>query len=932
MKRVYKKMGLMVTLAWLGFIGTAQVVTTAPENPVDNQAVTITFDASQGSKGLIGYTGDVYAHTGVISSESTGDADWKYVKAEWSVNRPDCKLTSLGNNKFSLTISPSIRAFYGVPEGEKINKLAFVFRNADGSKEGKTATGGNIFANVTTTALTVTINAPLSSGVFETGSNVPFSVSATNATSIKVYVDDVEIGAGSGNTLQATFTAGTVGKHTFKAEALDGATTVSQTVDFFVRSAVTTEKIPAGLKRGVNVVSDNTVTMVLFAPDKTFVHVIGEFNNWLPNDDYLMKKDDKYFWLTTNGLDKDTEYAFQFFIDGEIRAADPYTNKTLDADDHYIPPTVYPGLKEYPAGLTSHAASVFKINDTSYQWNVENFVNPDVSKLVIYELHVRDFTANGDIKTVTDSIGYFKRLGVNAIELMPFNEFEGNDSWGYNPSFYFAPDKAYGTANDYKEFIDVCHQNGIAVLMDMVLNHSFGQSPFARMYLEGGKPAANSPWYNREHNMLEPAAQWGYDFNHESPDTKQLVDSICSFWLEEYKLDGFRFDFTKGFTNKSYPVGDWASAYDQSRINILTRMADEIWKVKADAIVSFEHLSDNTEERVLANHGILLWGNHNHNFNEATMGFNTGDKSDFSWASYTKRGWDKAHIINYMESHDEERIMYKNTKFGNSSGSYNVKDLNTGLERTETAAVFLMSIPGPNMIWQFGELGYDYSINTCQDGSVSNDCRTSRKPIKWDYVNNDNRMSLFDTYSTIINLKKEEPVFSTTDYSMEVVAATKLIALNHPGSDVRLVGNFDVIAKTMLPNFSTTGYWYNHFTGDSIDVTDINKSYTLQAGEFALFSQKKLVGFVPHVGLGDPLYFNNATIAPNPVKNTLHIYSGDNPLKQIKITSITGVVLKDIKNVANEASIQVDTYPSGMYLVHLIGGNNGYRVFKMIKR
>ena len=333
---------------------------------------------------------------------------------------------------------------------------------------------------------------------------------------------------------------------------------------------------------------------------------------------------------------------------------------------------------------------------------------------------MRDWSANGDINTVTDSINYFKELGVNVIELMPFNEFEGNDSWGYNPSFYFAPDKAYGTENDYKAFVDACHQNGIAVFMDMVLNHSFGQSPFARMYLDDGMPAANNPWYNREHNMLEPEAQWGYDFNHESTETQLLVDSINEFWLTEFKIDGFRFDFTKGFTNTSYPVGDWASAYDQSRIDILTRMADEIWKVKSDAVVSFEHLSDNSEEKVLADYGILLWGNHNYNFNQATMGY---DDSDFSWASYQERGWDNPHVINYMESHDEERIMYENLAYGNSSGDYDVTDLATALERTGAAAVFLISIPGPKMIWQFGELGYDVSID--ENG------RTGRKPIKW---------------------------------------------------------------------------------------------------------------------------------------------------------------------------------------------------------
>src|SRR5690554_3096533 len=113
-------------------------------------------------------------------------------------------------------------------------------------------------------------------------------------------------------------------------------------------------------------------------------------------------------------------------------------------------------------------------------------------------------------------------------------------------------DKAYGTPDDYKAFIDACHERGIAVIMDMVLNHSFSQSPLAQMYWEGNKPAANNPWYNREHNMQNPGAQWGYDFNHESPYTEALVDSILSYWMSEYKIDGFRFDFTKGFTNTTY--------------------------------------------------------------------------------------------------------------------------------------------------------------------------------------------------------------------------------------------------------------------------------------------------------------------------------------------------------------------------------------------
>ena len=81
---------------------------------------------------------------------------------------------------------------------------------------------------------------------------------------------------------------------------------------------------------------------------------------------------------------------------------------------------------------------------------------------------------------------------------MPVNEFEGNTSWGYNPSFYFAVDKYYGTKNDLRTFVDECHSQGMAVIIDLVLNHSFGQSPFYLLYKDAdGKPSTDNPWYNQ---------------------------------------------------------------------------------------------------------------------------------------------------------------------------------------------------------------------------------------------------------------------------------------------------------------------------------------------------------------------------------------------------------------------------------------------------
>src|SRR5690554_446355 len=218
-----------------------------------------------------------------------------------------------------------------------------------------------------------------------------------------------------------------------------------------------------------------------------------------------MNKDGDHFWLTITGLEPGVEYAYQYYIDGELALADPYTNKVLDQwNDRYIPERVYPNLKAFPAEHTTGLASVLNTAPAVYTWKAEGAQMPEVDKLVIYELLIRDFTENGDIKTVSDTLDYLQRLGVNAIELMPFNEFEGNDSWGYNPSFFFATDKAYGTKNDYKAFIDACHERGMVVIMDIVLNHSYSQSPLLQMYFEDGKPAADNPWYNQNHNMQNP--------------------------------------------------------------------------------------------------------------------------------------------------------------------------------------------------------------------------------------------------------------------------------------------------------------------------------------------------------------------------------------------------------------------------------------------
>ncbi|MCU4177503.1 alpha-amylase family glycosyl hydrolase [Carboxylicivirga sp. N1Y90] len=908
-----------------------QVVSSNPAIPLETESVVITFYADKGNMGLKDYTGDVYAHTGVITDKSTGSSDWKYAPT-WGDNDAKYKLVRTGTNSYQLTISDNIRSYYGVAEGEVIEKMAFVFRSADNSREGKDEGNKDIFVDVSDGAMSLTISAPQDRSFHDKGSSVAVEVNSIQSTSLKLFVNGVEEVSTANTEINYTLANLNLDKYELKAVASNGTDEIETITTIFVKADVIIEDRPLGLKRGVNLHDANSATVLLYAPYKSYVYLMGDFNNWEPTQSSMMKRDGDYFWLRLEGLAADTEYAYQFWMDGNLKIADPYTNKVLDPwNDKYIPEEVYPNLKAYPEGLTDNIVSVFNTNAESFSWDAHDYVAPKADDLVIYEILIRDFTANKDIKTITDTLSYLKRLGINAIELMPFNEFEGNDSWGYNPSFYFATDKAYGTENDYKTFINECHKNGIAVIMDLVLNHSYNQSPLAQMYWEGGKPSAINPWYNREHNMEESAAQWGNDFNHESSHTEELVDSICSYWMSEYKIDGFRFDFTKGFTNTSYPAGDWASAKDNSRITILKRMADEIWKINPETYVIFEHLSDNDEETILADHGIMLWGNANHNYNEATMGYNENGKSDLSWTSYIERGWSNSNLISYMESHDEERLMYRNYQYGNIEGQHNTKNKKTALKRMEAAAAIFFSTPGPKMVWQFGELGFDMSINRCEDGSVDDGCRLSKKPPVWQYKDEEERQHLYDVYQRLIEMKTQEEVFTTADFVMDVTGAVKKVALNLSGSDVRTVANFDMESRQVSPDFSATGWWYNVIAGDSLYVQDVDMQINYQPGTYAIYSQKKLTGFDPHTSVEDELKESNLKVYPNPFTNVLTIETEMPGVKIIEVFALTGNRLRTFEMTSNTKLIHLGDLPIGNYIIR-VSTSEMVKYIKLLKQ
>ncbi len=427
------------------------------------------------------------------------------------------------------------------------------------------------------------------------------------------------------------------------------------------------------------------------------------------------------------------------------------------------------------------------------------------------------------------------------------------------------------------------------------MNHAFNQNPLARLYWNTalGRPAANNPWFNEV--SPNPVYFWGNDFNHTSIHTKNYVDRVTKFWLTEYNADGFRFDFTKGFTNTP---GD-GGAYDPARIAILKRMADKVWEVKNDAYVILEHFTDNTEEKELSDYGAMLWGNMNSKYSEASMGYHDQGKSDLSWGSYKTRGWNYPHLVTYMESHDEERIMYKNLRYGNSSGSYNVRDIRVALNRIKMLSAFFFTIPGPKMIWQFEELGYDISID--------DPCRTCNKPILWNYFNDMRRRNVYKVFAALTDLKKNYDAFKTTDYEISVVNSAKRINLYHPTMDVTIIGNFGVTSGTQNPNFSRTGRWYDFFSGDSIEVTNTSSQIFLEPGEFHIYSTLRLPPPEPGILLDVEEIHNELPVTdyyleqnyPNPFNpSTEIIFQVKEPSAvSIKVYDILG---REVKTLMNE--------------------------------
>ena len=946
-----KKKLLPIVLFLLSFATYAQV-TISPFPFAIDDSITITVDANSSATDCNGFSnpGKVYLHSGVGPDSNP----WTHVIGNWGADDGVGEMTSNGDGTWSITFVPE--TYYGLTAGQAatVTQMGMVFRNEDGSQEFKADGCSDFFFTVGEFQLSLT--APTDDvTIVSAGSMVSIQAFTTQSADFTLKANGATIDTQNGITnysLSPTVNTTT----SFVLEADNGSTVLSKEFQVIVMPTVLQDPIPAGIKEGVNYddTDDTKVILAVKAPNKDYIFVAGSFNNYEFDNSYVMKQDvsdSDLYWIEITGLTSGEYNTFQYWLIDEtpvtnspqiVKTADPYSPLVLSPfDDPGI--SNFPGLPTYPAGQ-EREVTLIQTGQTPYNWVVDNFDKPKKEDLVVYEVLVRDFDADRSYQNLIDRIDYFKNLNINAIQLMPVMEFDGNETWGYNTSFHFALDKFYGSPDKFKEFVDLCHQNGIAVILDIALNHATGRNPLVRMWMDDadndgwGGPSTENPYFNtvpqHDYNVFN-------DFNHSTTLTQNYTKQVVEHWITEYKIDGFRWDLTKGFTQNCGPSSGAGCTdnYQQDRVDVLRSYADHSWSVDPTHYVIFEHLGQDSEEQQWANYrigdatpkGIMMWGKMTSEYTDFVQGFS----SNISRATHQSRGFTEPRLMMYPESHDEERIMYEAVTFGNTSNSsHNVRDLDIALKRMASMGAISIPIPGPKMIWHFSSLGMDDSIWTCNNGTVDvgNDgCKLDTKPQpQWveNWSADPDRSNVYDTWSRLIDLKVNEPVFEG-DFVLE--GNTQNVRLfifdtSIPDGQLKnivILANFNVTDQNITPDFPFTGTWHNLMDNTSINVTSTSDPILIPAGEFRVFGNAQ-----SSLSTEGNLINDAISIYPNPASNSFQI---NKETTEVVIYDLLGKVVAQFKgNFQENKSFAINHLNSGMYIVRA-RSSQGTIVKRLIK-
>ncbi len=317
-------------------------------------------------------------------------------------------------------------------------------------------------------------------------------------------------------------------------------------------------------------------TFRVWAPHARQVYVTGSFTKPSQKGIPLASEGNGYWSVDALNARPGDEYVYIIVTDaGELRQIDPYAREVTSSVGNSI------------------------IHDPGFDWGTEVFHMPPWHELVIYEMHIGTFNDRpggppGSFNRAIEKLPYLRDLGVNAVQVMPPMEFAGGFSWGYNPSLIFAIERDYGGMKAFKAFIKAAHDLGIAVIFDVVYNH-WGPSDLELWRFDGWSENGKGGIYF--YNDWRSTTPWGDTRpDYGRGEVRQYIRDNALMWLEEYRIDGLRWDAT-AYIRNVYGDGDpahdiadgwslmqWVNneidARQPWKINIAEDLRDNAWITK----------------------------------------------------------------------------------------------------------------------------------------------------------------------------------------------------------------------------------------------------------------------------------------------------------------------------------------------------------------
>ncbi|NMG18778.1 alpha-amylase family glycosyl hydrolase [Brasilonema bromeliae] len=530
----------------------------------------------------------------------------------------------------------------------------------------------------------------------------------------------------------------------------------------------------------------------LFAPRNQKAALIGSFSQW---QEIPMEKGEDGYFRTQIELEDDI-YQYKFRIQTKSPQFEP--EQWIDVIDPYateVDEKLKVGVVRIKNGK--------KIVDT-YVWQHDDAPLPENCELVIYEMHVADFTGGevdpekrGKYIDAIEKLDYLHELGINAIELMPVNEYPGDYNWGYKVRHYFATESSYGSTEDLKRFVDECHARGIRVFLDGIYNHTDEECPL--MLID-----RNYWYYEYMHYPEDPGNYWGPEFNYDNYDEKldvkpawKYVGDVVRFWVQEYHIDGIRFDAVRQLAN--YEFLDWVAK--QAKKNTAPK--------------PFYNIAENIPDtsKVTTPEGPLdaCW---HESFRYFVIPHICGEMFEPQKLKEVfdprKQGYKTSiNVVNYLATHDREHIFRE-------LGDRGIFD-EDAFRRAKLAAALLLTAMGIPMLWMGEEFG---------EHKRKSETVTQPKKIAWPLLERDENRDLFEYYKKLIALRKKNSALQSDhiEFFHENLDEKVLAYVRGQKEDSRVVviANFSDknLSRYHVPRFPCAGTWHE-WTGN----------YDVEAGE-----------------------------------------------------------------------------------------------------